>query len=94
LRIKQKYNSQTYLVPRSKLDDRRVDELCLSDIFKPLSMLSIADTFCLLACNTLSKLRSVPLPSDFVCERSTPEETDVPDDKLELLSIATIADVP
>ena len=57
-------------------------------------MLSIAETFCLLACNMLSKLRSVPLPSDLACERSMPDEIDVPDDILELLSIATIAEVP
>lgn len=57
-------------------------------------MLSMAVTFCLLECNTLSKLRSVPLPSDFACDRSNPEERDVPVDKLELLSIATIAEVP
>jgi hypothetical protein len=56
-------------------------------------MLSIALTFCLLACSTLSKLRSVPLPSGLACER-TPEDIDVPDDKLELLSIAIIAEVP
>lgn len=82
------------MVPRSKLVDRREDELCLSDKSKPLSMLSIAETFCLLACNMLSKLRSVPLPSDLACERSMPDEIDVPDDILELLSIATIAEVP
>ena len=82
------------MVPRSKLDDRREDELCFSDKSKPLSILSIAVTFCLLECNTLSKLRSVPLPSVFACESSTPDETDVPDDKLELLSIATMAEVP
>jgi hypothetical protein len=57
-------------------------------------MLSIALTFCLLACSTLSKLRSVPLPSGLACERRTPEDIDVPDDKLELLSIAIIAEVP
>ena len=81
------------MVPRSKLDDRK-DELCLSDKSKPLSMLSIAETFCLLACNMLSRLRSVPFPSDLACDRSIPEEIDVPDDILELLSIATIAEVP
>lgn len=54
----------------------------------------MAVTFCLLECNTLSKLRSAPLPSDFACERSKPEDTDVPDDKFEFLSIATIAEVP
>lgn len=81
------------MVPRSKLDDRKA-ELCLLDKSKPLSKLSMAVTFCLLECNTLSKLRSAPLPSDFACERSKPEDTDVPDDKLELLSIATIAEVP
>lgn len=57
-------------------------------------MLSIALTFCLLACNTLSRLRSVPLPSDLACDRSSPDEIELPDDKLELLSIATIAEVP
>lgn len=81
------------MVPRSKLDDRRVEELCFSDKSKPLSILSIALTFCLLACNTLSRLRSVPLPSGFACD-SNPEERDVPDCKLELLSIATMAEVP
>lgn len=86
-------NRQSQLVPRSKLDDRSVEELCFSDKSKPLSMLSIALTFCLLECKTLSRLRSVPLPSDFVCDIS-PTERDVPDCKLELLSIATIAEVP
>jgi hypothetical protein len=57
-------------------------------------MLSIAVTFCLLECNTLSRLRSVTLLRDFACDRSSPEDSDVPDCKLELLSIATIADVP
>jgi len=86
-------NRQSQLVPRSKLDDRSVEELCFSDKSKPLSMLSIALTFCLLACKTLSRLRSVPLLSDFVCD-SSPTERDVPDCKFELLSIATIAEVP
>jgi len=68
------------LVPRSKLEDRRADELCLFDKPKPLSMFSIAVTFSLLASNTASKLRSVLLPSDLACER-TLEEIEVPDDK-------------
>jgi len=51
-------------------------------------------TFCMLACSTLSKLCSVPLPSDLACERKTPEEIEVPDDKLELMSNAAIAEVP
>jgi len=46
-------------------------------------------TFCMLACSTLSKLCS-----DLACERKTPEEIEVPDDKLELMSNAAIAEVP
>jgi hypothetical protein len=94
MRLRKKIDRQSHLIPRSKLDERRAEGFCLSDNSKPLSMLSIAVTFCLLACNTLSRLRSVPLPRDFACESKRPEDRDVPDDKLEVLSIATIAEVP
>lgn len=95
IREENKQEVQIYGIPRSKLVDRRAEPLCFSDRSKPLSMLSIAVTFCLLACRTLSRLRSVPLLRDFACERSNPEERDAfPEVKLALLFIATIAEVP
>ena len=56
-------------------------------------MLSIAETFSLLECNTLSRLLSAPFPTVFVCESRLPDERDVPEAILVLLSIATIAEV-
>ena len=57
-------------------------------------MLSIAVTFSLLAFSTLSRLRSVLLDEDLDCDRKSADEIDVPEDKLVLLSIATMAEVP
>lgn len=76
-------------LPRSRLDER-----IFPDASRPLSKLSIAETFCLLACSTLSKLRVVPVATGFICDRSNPEERDVAVGRLAVLSIATIAEVP
>lgn len=81
-------------IPRSKLVERVAEEWSFSDISRPLSMLSIAETFSLLECKTLSRLLSVPFPIVFVCESMLPDERDVPAAILALLSIATIAEVP
>lgn len=76
--------------PRSRLDDRTLPES------KPRSMLSMAVTFCLLACKTLSRLRSGALLMDFGCDekREDEREGEGAEGKLAFLSIATIAEVP
>ena len=80
-------------IPRSRLDDLTV-ELCFEVKSRPLSRLSIAETFSLLELSTLSKLRSDPLSRDFDWDRSIPEETEAREARVAVLSIATIAEVP
>ncbi|KAK3032170.1 hypothetical protein RJ639_034995 [Escallonia herrerae] len=61
---------------------------------RQLAIIKAPSPACRHSPSTLSRLRSVPLPADFACERKSPEDSDVPEGKLAFLSIATMADVP
>lgn len=48
----------------------------------------MAETFFLLPWSTLSRVPEASLPSDFACDFSSPDERDIPEGKLVLLSNA------